>query len=105
MRVRGVSRVVQDTASILRRSETPAERALWQMLRARKLSGVKFRRQQPLGRFVLDFVSTSHRLIIELDGDIHDLQPEQDAARTAHLQTYGYRVIRFKNDEVLNNLD
>ena len=77
---------------------------LWEVLRERQLGGVKFRRQHVIERFVLDFYSTAHKLAIEVDGEIHDHQQEQDAARTAHLETRGIRVLRFRNEEVLRDL-
>jgi len=95
---------VQDSARELRQGETSAEKVLWKELRGQKLAGIKFRRQHPVGRFVLDFYCSASHLVIELDGDIHKGQEERDAARTAQLQAYGYQVIRFRNEEVLNNL-
>ncbi|MFN8536133.1 MAG: DUF559 domain-containing protein [Thermomicrobiales bacterium] len=88
----------------LRRRATPAEEILWESLRDRKLIGLKFRRQHGFGPFVLDFFSAAHKLVIELDGAIHDSQVEQDAYRTEYLAQYGYRVIRFRNEEVLHDL-
>jgi very-short-patch-repair endonuclease len=84
---------------------TPTERVLWQRLRNRQLSGLKFRRQHPLGPFIADFYCAAHRLVVEIDGDIHDLQPERDAARTEQFEKYGYRVIRFRNEQVLNDIE
>jgi very-short-patch-repair endonuclease len=89
----------------LRKHMTPAEKTLWQQLRARRLQGLKFRRQHPLGPFIADFYCAAHHLVIEVDGDIHDLQVEEDAARTHLLEDYGYRVIRFRNEEIEKNLD
>lgn len=87
--------------------ETPAERVLWQALRNRGLGGLKFRRQQPLGPFVVDFFCASCRLVVEVDGTIHEDEDRaaQDAARTEILAAHGFRVIRFRNEEVLNDLD
>jgi very-short-patch-repair endonuclease len=92
----------------LREESTPAEQALWQSLRGRKLDGLKSRRQQAMGPFILDFVCAENRLVIELDGNHHLDDPEQaryDAFRTAQLEEFGYHVIRFSNQEVLNNHD
>lgn len=96
---------IQHRARELRREMTPAERLLWSRLRNRRLEGLKFRRQHPLGPFIADFYCAACRLVVEIDGDIHDLQPERDAARTEQFEQYGYRVIRFRNVQVLNDLE
>jgi very-short-patch-repair endonuclease len=83
---------------------TPAEHALWQAIRGRRLGGLKFRRQHPLGPFVVDFVCPPRKLVIELDGEVHDDRVGYDEARTEQLSEYGYRVLRFRNQEVLMNL-
>ncbi len=88
----------------LRRRETEAEAILWAALRGRQVAGLKFRRQRPAGPFVLDFYCADHRLVVEVDGAIHDEQREQDAARTAILKQYGYRVVRFRNAEIASDL-
>jgi very-short-patch-repair endonuclease len=103
-RIRGVQPAVQIAARQLRQAMTPAEQRLWQALRSQKLSGLKFRRQHPIGQFVLDFFCPACALAVELDGSVHDRQQEQDAARTKHLTAYGYRVLRFRNTEVLTDL-
>jgi very-short-patch-repair endonuclease len=69
------------------------------------LKGLKFRRQHPLGPFIADFYCAARRLVVEIDGDIHDLQPERDAARTEQFKQYGYRLIRFRNKQVLNDIE
>jgi very-short-patch-repair endonuclease len=89
----------------LRRDSTDVERLLWGSLRSRRFEEYKFRRQHPIGRYVVDFICPSQRLIIELDGGQHALLQGSDAARTAYLQKQGYRVIRFWNNEVLENLE
>ena len=104
LRVRGVSPLVQQAAKDLRQRETRAEEVLWQALRGQKLDGLKFRRQYPLGQFVLDFCCPACRLVVELDGSVHDGREREDAARTEHLAAYGYRVIRFRNDQVFTAL-
>ncbi len=92
------------SARLLRQTMTPAERALWEELRGRRLDGLKFRRQYPLGQFITDFACPERRLIVEVDGSVHDDQAEQDAARTEIFEDYGWRVIRFTNAEVLRDL-
>ena len=82
---------------------TPAEKLLWQELRADKL-GVHFRRQQVIAGFIVDFYCHKAALDIEVDGDIHDLQQEEDAKREKALGQTGLRIIRFRNNEVLKNL-
>ncbi len=105
-RIRGVSPEVQVAARSLRRALTPAERALWRALRRRQWHGLYFRRQYPVGPFILDFCCPAHKLVVELDGAVHDSveQAARDAARTEQLQAHGYSVIRFRNEEVLYEL-
>jgi len=87
----------------LRRDSTDVEKKLWQRLRNRQLEGYKFRRQWPIGPYVPDFVCFEVRLIIELDGGQHTA--ENDAARTAILEKEGWRVLRFWNNEVSENIE
>jgi very-short-patch-repair endonuclease len=89
----------------LRQSQTDAERKLWWRLRDRRLTGFKFRRQHPIGPFVVDFCCTEAKLVVELDGGQHALQRHCDAARTEFLDAQGYRVLRFWNNEILTNPD
>src|SRR5262252_6054822 len=91
--------MASETARRLRRDATDAERHLWLALRDRRLTGYKFRRQRPIGPYIVDFVSIQHRLIIELDGSQH-ADNETDAARTAWLERYGWHVIGVWNNEV-----
>jgi very-short-patch-repair endonuclease len=88
----------------LRRDATDVERILWYAL-GDKLAFWKFRRQHPVGRRIVDFACPEHRLAIELDGSQHMEQFDADAERTAELGRYGYRVIRFWNSDVLQNLE
>ena len=85
----------------LRRTQTDAERKLWTRLRDRQVNGCKFRRQQPIGRFVVDFFCPEHRLVIELDGGQHASQVKADRRRTEFLTKAGYRVLRFWDNDVL----
>jgi very-short-patch-repair endonuclease len=103
-RMRGTTPELDEAALRLRRSMTPAEQVLWQALRNKQLCDIKFRRQHPLGRTILDFCAPSIRLVIEVDGEIHRYQQVEDAARTRNLEEYGYRVIRFTNEEVIGDL-
>ena len=83
---------------------TDAERRLWSHLRASQLGGIKFTRQMPIGDFVVDFACRSARIAIELDGGQHS-DSATDAARTAIIEAHGYRVIRFWNNDVLQNTE
>ena len=87
----------------LRASQTDAERLLWLRLRDRRLNGAKFRRQVPLGPYIVDFVCMESKLVVELDGGQHGEQVSYDAARTEFLKTQGFRVLRFWNNELLEN--
>jgi len=90
-------------AKELRREMTPAEKILWEELRANKL-GVHFRRQQVIQGFIVDFYCHQAGLVVEVDGDIHDLQKVEDERREKVLSALGLRVVRFGNDEVMRNL-
>jgi very-short-patch-repair endonuclease len=102
--IRGTTTGVTTSSRHLRGSMTPAEHTLWQALQRRQLHGLRFRAQHPVGSFILDFYCPSHKLVIEVDGTVHDRQREQDQARTEHLEAYGYTVLRFSNDEVLTDV-
>ena len=90
----------------LRQELTQAEKILWAELRNRKLNGLKFRRQHPLDKFIVDFYCNERRLVIELDGSVHDkkINKEYDEARTAMLAGLNIIVLRFKNEDITNNL-
>ncbi len=103
-RIRGTTPEIELAAKKLRKNLTPAEQILWQALRGRQLHGLKFRCQHPVGKFIVDFYCPQCKLVIELDGEVHDQQTEYDSARTAQLQAYGYHVLRFRNEEVFANL-
>jgi very-short-patch-repair endonuclease len=94
-----------DRARRLRRDQTDVERKLWLRLRDRRLNGWKFKRQVPIDRYVADFCCPDARLIIELDGGQHTMTEEADAKRTAFLESSGYLVLRFWNNDVLKNTD
>jgi very-short-patch-repair endonuclease len=90
-------------AKELRRNMTSAEKILWEKLRANKM-GVHFRRQQVIVGFIVDFYCHTSALVVEVDGDIHDLQHEEDLRREKVLTEMGLKIVRFRNDEVLKNL-
>ena len=91
----------------LRNRMTEVEKVLWKKLRNRQLNGFRFRRQHPIGDFVADFFCYTAKLVIELDGEAHDnsFQKERDLERTKILNNMGLREIRFRNEDVLNNID
>jgi very-short-patch-repair endonuclease len=91
----------------LRRSQTPAEALLWERLRNRKLAGLKFKRQHRIGRFIVDFYCRELRLVVELEGGIHDRTDQRtyDEMRFEELKARGLRVLRIRNEEVLNDVE
>src|SRR5690554_2112627 len=98
------SSLLLEKAQEMRNKPTEAESVLWEYLKSKKL-GHKFRRQHLIDEFIVDFVCLSKKLVIEVDGKIHENQHEEDAARTSVLDSLGYTVIRFKNEEVIGDLD
>ena len=91
----------------LRRDSPLAEARLWEQLRAKRMSGLKFVRQHPIGPYFADFACRSMKLVVEVDGATHSTPAElkHDQKRTAFLQQQGYRMLRISNDEVLNGMD
>ena len=100
----GGSRLLTGVAKRLRLEATDAERVLWREVRAHRFAGFKFKRQEPLGLYVVDFVCYEAKLIVELDGGQHANQQEADAERTRWLESRGFRVVRFWNNDVLTNI-
>jgi very-short-patch-repair endonuclease len=92
-------------AGELRREATPAERKLWAYLRGNKLHRVSFRRQHAIGNYIVDFVSIKRKLVIELDGSQHLEQEVYDLERTQYLESQGYKVIRFWNNDVMKDIE
>src|SRR5260370_13933351 len=99
--------VTVDRARELRRNETAAEKRLWSRLCAHRFLGFKFRRQYPIGTYIVGFICLGAHLVIEVDGDSHgdDRADTLDAARTAWLEAHGFRVVRFLNHDVLEGTD
>jgi len=89
----------------LRQQATPAEIKLWQSLSKNQLDGFKFSRQIPIGPYFADFVCRSAKLVVEIDGPSHDVQVEYDCVRTEWIEAQGYRLIRFTNGDVMQNLE
>ena len=98
-------RVPTQRSRELRTNATESEKRLWAVLRNRRLAGVRFNRQVPIGPYICDFVARSAMLVIEVDGGQHVADAGRDLARTRFLTTHGYRVIRFWNNEVLENIE
>jgi len=95
---------LKENSRELKKEETEAERLIWEKLRT-KQTNYKFRRQHIIGTYIVDFVCLSKRTIIEIDGRVHDFQHKSDEERTLFLNNLGFEVLRFKNDEVLENID
>ncbi len=99
-----VSPTMPRTAKQLRRRMTPEERVLWELLRAKRLVGLHFRRQQVIDHNVVDFYCHAAGIAVEVDGTIHARQVERDQERDAILTAHGLRILRFKNDQIQGNL-
>ena len=91
---------LREQARRLRRNPTTAERFLWERVRAKRLSGYKFRRQSVIGPYIVDLVCLRRKIGIELDGDQHDFSRDYDGRRSAWLERQGFRVVRFWNQDV-----
>ena len=102
-----VDGIQRDRAKQLRRTMTRAEALLWRHLKANRLAGLGFRRQSPMGNYIADFVAHSCKLVVEVDGESHDFVPRlcHDSRRDEWLESRGYRVLRFTNDDVMKNLE
>ena len=90
---------------VLRKRPTDAEQLLWNKLRQKQLEGFKFRRQQPIDHYIVDFVCFERRIVIEVDGGQHAMQKEDDILRDTYLTQQGFQVLRFWNNEVLQNIN
>ena len=94
-----------EAARLLRKNMTNSEMLLWERLKGKQICGLRFRKQHPIDIFIADFYCHEARLVIEIDGEIHDLKAEYDKGRTAELEKYGIEVIRFRNHEVVKNIE
>ncbi len=103
-RIRGTTPEIEAAARRLRRNMTAAEKKLWGALKGKQLGGLRFRAQHPVGAFILDFYCPACKLVVELDGGAHEDQAAYDEARTRQLTDFGYQVVRFRNEEVLQDL-
>lgn len=104
---REINRKQIKNSRTLRHNQTDAERIIWNRLRNLQLDGIKFRRQHPIGDYIVDFVSLNKKVIIEIDGGQHNEKYiiEKDKGRTHWLESEGYRVLRFWNNDVLSNTE
>lgn len=99
-----LQRKMIEIARQFRKQPTKSEKILWQALRGKKLDGHKFRRQQPIGSFIVDFYNSPYRLVVEVDGSVHDNQIELDQARQEILELIGLNILRVSAEEVEKNL-
>lgn len=100
-------RSLLDIRSALRANSTPSEEILWEEIRNRKLNGLKFKRQHSIGNYIVDFYCASKRLIVELDGEVHNTsdQKEKDKHRDENLSEMNFRILRISNSLVLNDME
>jgi very-short-patch-repair endonuclease len=103
----GAKPITFERAKELRLNPTEAEVILWEILRNKKMLGIRFKHQHPINKFIADFYCHPLRLVIEVDGEIHNTKEnkEYDDNRTVEFESYGITVLRFTNDEVLNNIE
>ena len=97
------AKVRTELARDLRLTDSRAEREVWELLRAHRMSGLKFRRQHPIGPYFADFACVARKLVVEIDGEHHALQREADSRRTDFLEQAGWHVIRFSASEAVQN--
>ena len=96
---------IRKNAKELRKNLTPAEEKLWVHLRGHRMGDVHFRKQHAIGNYIVDFCAPSQKLVIELDGSHHLEQEDYDKERTAFLNSKGYKVLRFWNNDVMNDME
>ncbi|MCD6556103.1 MAG: endonuclease domain-containing protein [Bacteroidales bacterium] len=103
----GANQNIQEKAENLRKRETKAEQILWEKLKNKQLLGLKFRRQHPIEHYIADFYCHKAKLVIEVDGSIHNIPEikEKDDVRTFEIEKYGITILRFTNEDVYNNMD
>jgi very-short-patch-repair endonuclease len=102
---RGEGMLMLERARTLRLNQTEAEQRLWYYLRAHRFMGLKFKRQKPIGNYIVDFICLSPKLVIEIDGSQHAEQADYDHCRDTWLREQGFLVLRFWNNEVLNQTE
>jgi len=100
-----MSSKITSVAKTLRKNATRSERLLWRNLRAKQMKGFKFRRQEPIGHYVVDFVCFEKQVVVEVDGSQHIVEAARDRERERWLRSQGFTILRFWNNEVLRNLE
>lgn len=100
-----MTRKFNKIARMLRERSTNVEKLLWQRLKSRQLEGYKFRRQQPIGTYIVDFVNFEKRIVIELDGGQHAIKKDSDKKRDGWLTAEGFEILRFWNNEIFENIE
>ena len=95
---------MNNIAKLLRKRPTETEKLLWRYLRSKQIDGFKFRRQQPIDNYVVDFVCFDNKIVIEVDGGQHAVDKEKDIERDNYLKKHGFKVLRFWNNDVLTNI-
>jgi very-short-patch-repair endonuclease len=105
LRLKRSTPLALERARMLRREQTPAEARLWSRLRDHQLNGIGFRRQHAIGPYIADFCAPKYKLIIELDGSQHLDQKEYDTQRTKFLEDQKYQILRYWNNDVMNNIE
>ena len=101
----GATPVIFEIAFKLRKNITPSEELLWNKLKGKQVLGVRFRRQHPISKYIVDFYCHAAKLVVELDGKIHLAKKESDRERTKEIEDLGLRIIRFSNKEVEGSID
>ena len=101
----GAGKNIFEKAHLLRNRMTLCEKIMWDELRNRRTFKVRFRRQHPIDIFIVDFYCHKYKLVVEVDGDIHSFQKDYDEGRTAELERFDLKIIRFTNQEILNNIE
>jgi very-short-patch-repair endonuclease len=95
---------IMEAAKLLRENMTSPENLLWERLKGKQICGLRFRRQHPIDIFIADFYCHEARLVVEIDGEVHNLQKDYDIGRTAEMEKYDILVIRFTNNEVITEI-
>ena len=101
----GAKSITLQAARILRKNMTYSEQLLWERLKNKQICGIRFRRQHPIDFFIADFYCHEAKLVVEVDGEIHDQQKEYDDGRSAEMEKYHIKVIRFNNSDIVNNIE
>ena len=103
----GAKPIIFEKAKALRNNMTVAEQKLWNELNKNKIKGYRFKAQHPVSKYIVDFYCHKIKLVIEIDGNIHDIDDvkERDEGRTFEIENYGIKVIRFTNNQVINNIN